>query len=306
MISFGRIAVSTCAVLVLSSCSTEEKPAADPAGAVEASCVVGWGDSLTYALTKVGGAWQQANPTWLDTLGSDLKVKTINYGAPSQGSAEIAVRQGGLTPRVTVANNELPARSAGPVPITAISPDEGWSLYADAGKLTMHGSLAGTAGTLQHTITHGVSTFAFAPDTPPSAPVSVSPGTTFSGDQGATTRDCFSIIWSGTNNSSQPGAITADIQSMVHSMTDHRRYLIVGTVPAVAGELAREYGPHFVDLRRWLVSEGLAATGVPRTPQDTAAVANDDVPPSLTVDGTHFTRAAYTAIGHHLASVITG
>ena len=31
----------------------------------------------------------------------------------------------------------------------------------------MHGSLAGTSGTLQHTVTNGVSTFAFAPDTAP-------------------------------------------------------------------------------------------------------------------------------------------
>ena len=85
---------------------------------------------MTYALTKVGDAWQQANPTRLDTLGSDLEVTTINYGAPSQGSAEIAVRQGGLRPRVTVTNDELPARLSRPVPITAISPNDGWSLYA--------------------------------------------------------------------------------------------------------------------------------------------------------------------------------
>ncbi len=83
---------------------------------------MGWGDSLTYSLTKVDGVWRQAKPTWLDTIGEDLHVQTVNFGVPSQGSAEIAVRQGGLKPAVTLINNRIPSGSTAAVPVLAISP----------------------------------------------------------------------------------------------------------------------------------------------------------------------------------------
>ena len=266
--------------------------------------VVAWGDSLTYGLTQIDDVWQQANPTMVDTIGQDLGLPTKNFGLPSLGSAEIAVRQGGLRPQMTLAGSQIPARSTAPIHVEAISPTDGWSQYAKAGPLKMHGTLAGVPGTLQHMLAPGVDDFSFTPDAPLNGALSVPPGSPFAGDEGIDYRGCFAIIWAGANNQSQPAAIVRDIASMASSLPGPSHYLIVGTIPSTNDALSKMYGPRFVDLRAWLMSDGPAAAGVLPTAADTEAVAAGMVPPSLTVDGTHFTQAAYTASGHHLASLI--
>lgn len=296
--------VSIMCLLPALSCSAAAKPAA-PHPACPPSQVVAWGDSLTYGLTQLGGVWGQARPTWLETVGASLGVPTKNFGVPSQGSAEIAVRQGGLQPRVTLSGGRIPAKSRTPIRIDAINPPDGWSQYADAGTMTMHGVLGDVPGTLQHTLTPGVDAFAFVPDVPPDTDISVPAASAFSGDEGADYRGCFEIIWAGNNNSAQSAAITRDVASMVSSLPDSKRYLIVGIIPGISAALAQAYGPRFVDLRRWLATDGMAAAGVVPTVADRDAVASGRIPPSLTVDGTHFTQAAYTAIGRHLASLIS-
>jgi lysophospholipase L1-like esterase len=296
--------LSVLCLLPAVACSAAAKPAAAHP-VCPPSQVVAWGDSLTYGLTRAGGVWGQARPTWLETVGVSLGVPTKNFGVPSQGSAEIAVRQGGLQPRVTLSGGRIPAKSRTPVRIDAISPSDGWSQYADAGTMTMHGVLADVPGTLQHTLTPDADSFAFVPDAPLDTDISVPAASTFSGDEGADYRGCFEIIWAGNNNSAQPAAITRDVASMVSALPDPKRYLIVGIIPGVSDALSRAYGPRFVDLRRWLATEGPAAAGVVPTAADRDAIAAGAVPPSLTVDGTHFTQAAYSAIGRYLASLIS-
>jgi hypothetical protein len=267
--------------------------------------IVGWGDSLTYSLTKVDNTYQQAVPTWLDTLSGDLHVDAKNFGFPSLGSAEIAVRQGGLKPLVTLSGNQIPPASKAEIAVDAVSPSDGWSQVHDAGTLTMHGTLAGVPGSLQHTITSGVESFSFVPDAAPASAVAVPAKSVFSDDEGDPYRDHFQIIWAGANDGPHLAAILRDVASMVHWLTNPRRYVVVGTIPQITSELSVAYGPHFTDLQSWLISDGLKAARITPTPQDTEAIAAGQVPPSLRLDdGIHFTQAAYTAIGHHLASVI--
>ena len=266
--------------------------------------VVGWGDSLTWSAVKDGEHYKQADPTWLQTLSQDLGVKTKNFGEPSQGSAEIAVRQGGLKPTVTLINDEIRSGTTDASSISSISPSDGWSQTQNSGTMKMRGNLAGVPGTLEHTPETSGGAFAFVPDNPPDRPVPVPPGTEFIGNQGYEYRTCVQIIWAGTNNSRQDAAILRDVASMVNYLRYPKRYLVVGTIPGTRDGLAAAYGSRFVDLRSWLVTDGLPAAGVPASPDDTAATASGQVPPSLYGDGTHFTQAAYTAIGHHLASVL--
>jgi lysophospholipase L1-like esterase len=296
---FGALLTVLCTAIALCSCSSATSGAKNT--------IVAWGDSLTYAATNVDGVWQQANPTWLQTIGSDLHVNTVNFGAASQGSAEIAVRQGGLKPLVTLADHMIPSGSAAAVKIVEINPNDGWTQYSKAGTTSMHGALAGVSGTLQHTVTPSGHAYSFVPDAAPSVTVSVPANSTFAGDQGAHYRNAIQIIWAGTNNSAQPEAIKRDIASMVNWIDpSSNRYLILGTIPEITGDLAATYGSRFVDLRGWLIANGLHASSVTPTAADAAAVAAGELPSSLTVDGTHLTQAAYTAIGHHLAAVIKG
>lgn len=87
--------------------------------------------------------WRQADPTWLDTIGADLHLDTVNFGIPSQGSAEIAVQQGGLKPLVTLVGNQIPSGSAAAITVTANDPGGGWSQYPEAGTIALHDTLAG-------------------------------------------------------------------------------------------------------------------------------------------------------------------
>ncbi len=292
-----------CLVFALSCCAAAGKPV-QAHSACPPNQVVAWGDSLTYGLTRIDGVWQQAKPTMPDTIGTDLGVPTKNFGWPSLGSAEIAVRQGGLRPRVTLSGGRIPAKSTAPIHVDAISPTDGWSEYEHAGSLKIHGVLAGVPGTLEHMRNPGVSDFSFTPDAPVDAVVPIPVESTFSGTDGVEYRGCFEVIWAGANNWAQPAAITRDIASMVSSLSAPPHYLIIGYLPATTDALAKTYGSRFVDLRGWLASDGLAAAGVAPTAADTEAVAAGAVPPSLTVDGTHLTQAAYTATGHYLASLI--
>jgi hypothetical protein len=294
-------AILTSLCVVVSACTF----ASHEGSSVRLRQVVAWGDSLTYALTKVDGEYRQANPTWLETAGATLGIGTVNLGVPTQGSAEIAVRQGGLKPRVTLNGNGLTAHSVASVPITAITPPDGWTQVARAGTMRMHGALSGVAGTLQHTVETGVSTFAFVPDVAPAEDVSIPPGSEFSGDDGNSYRNSFQLIWAGANNGSQTAAIIRDIASMVSWLPYPRNFLVIGTVPQVADALSAAYGLRFVDLNSWLVTHGLGAAAVSPTAADSQAMDEGKIPPSLLVDdGIHYTQAAYTAVGKYLASVI--
>ncbi len=301
-----RLVVLICLMyfLLAANCCAAVGSPAPGRSACPPNQIVAWGDSLTYGLTRIDGVWQQAKPTMPETIGTDLGVPTKNLGLPSLGSAEIAVRQGGLRPRVTLSGGRIPAKSTTPIHVDAISPTDGWSQYPTAGTLKMHGVLARVSGTLEHTLIPGVDDFSFTPDAPVDSAVPLPMGSTFTGTDGEEYRGCLAVIWAGTNNSTQPSAITRDIASMVSALSSPQHCLIIGTVPATIDYLANAYGRRFVDLRSWLVTDGLAAAGAVPTAADTEAIAAGIVPPSLTVDGTHLTQAAYTAVGHYLASLI--
>jgi len=266
--------------------------------------IVGWGDSLTYSLTKSPDGWNQANPTWLQTVSADLGVTTKNFGKPSEGSAEIAVRQGGLRPSITLLDNTIPSGTTDAVPVVSINPNDGWSQYSDAGTMEMRGTLEGVTGSLQHSVRNNVSSFSFVPDAPPDEPVLVKPMSAFSGDEGAKYRRCVQIIWAGTNNYLQGAAITRDIASMINWMPSPRRYLIIGTISSIDHELMVAYGSRYVNLTNWLSTNGLAAAGIDPTPDDIEAMRLKQIPPSLRVDNAHLTQDAYTAVGHYISSVL--
>jgi hypothetical protein len=257
-----------------------------------------WGDSLTY-----NQATGQASPTWQEIMAADLGVTVYNGGRGGQASGEIAVRQGGLRPLLTVTGNSIPA--SGTVTVTAISPTDGWR-PSGTSVLAMEGTLAGIPGTLYHDASTGAWTFT----RDASGSVTACPAATaFIGTEGVNKRADNVIIWAGTNNTSQPTAILRDIASMVDWLTPYdKRYLIIGlTTPgneSINASLAATYGNRFEDLRAYMISSGLAAAGITPTTDDTAAIAANNIPPSLMTDATHFNQAGYNVIGARFAARI--
>lgn len=268
-----------------------------------------WGDSLTYSQTT-GDV--QASPTWPQTLATTLGVAVYNGGQGAHGSAEVATRQGGLQPLVTLTGNQIPSGTTAAISLTAISPTTGWRTgnVASAG-LNMHGSLAGVNGTLRHDLTNALANvFTFTPDAAPASTVSVPALTPFVGDEGTSMRNRVNIIWVGTNNTSQPTAIVRDITSMIANLpAGTTRYLVVSntqnSMTTLNTALQAAFGDNYADLRSYLISDGLADAGITPVSQDATDIANGNVPSSLKYDGTHFVQAAYNIIGAWFAQEIT-
>lgn len=64
-----------------------------------------------------------------------------------------------------------------------------------------------------------------------------------------------------------------------------------------------EFGADYINLRRYMMENGLKDAGLEPTAEDLDAVAAGRVPPQLLTDGTHFTPAAYKLIAAKVFSI---
>lgn len=60
--------------------------------------------------------------------------------------------------------------------------------------------------------------------------------------------------------------------------------------------LSQCFGKHFINLRKYMVTRGLADAGLQPTQADRDSIAKGKVPPRLMTDGTHFTSTGYNEI----------
>lgn len=112
------------------------------------------GDSIT-AGGQGGGIY------WSQLVSDYLGLSVWNPSVPGESPADIATRQGGLAPELTLTDDIIPADTT-PAIITAITPSAGWRTGAGAGfeKIgTFTGRLCGIPGTLVHSQINGSWTF---------------------------------------------------------------------------------------------------------------------------------------------------
>lgn len=258
--------------------------------------IVMWGDSLTQAGGIAG------------RLGELLPGVTVtNRGISGQTAQQIAARQGGEHARLTVAGGRIPG--SGPVEVTGRTV----SLLAQTNypALTEPGRLAGVPGTLSNAA--GSSAYTFTRTTA-GDPVNCPPGSVFITDAGKAGRHATTIFWAGRNNP-ETGVSQYVLAMARHLSPATKRFLVLSvtnapTEPAGSDkyklierenlQLAYDFGNRFIDVRRWLIDNGLRVLGIAPTPQDVTAVNADAVPPSLTTDGIHFTPATQRAIADYL------
>ncbi|MGE5501240.1 MAG: SGNH/GDSL hydrolase family protein [Ignavibacteriales bacterium] len=111
----------------------------------------------------------------------------------------------------------------------------------------------------------------------------------------------LTIIEAGRNDilTSGQATVTANIAAMVaHLQAVNKRYLVVSifntsgepsgsaaynTITACNAALAATYGSSYLDVRGWMIANGLAAAGLTATTQDNTDIANDVVPTSLRI-----------------------
>lgn len=266
--------------------------------------ITAFGDSLTAA-------------NWINTvIGPALGVPVYNQGNSGYGSADIAILQGGLVPKVTLSGNAIPA--SGPVPVAAIEPATG---YTSATSPSFTGTLAGVPGVLSKT-SGNPGTWTFTRSVEGSA-VSVPPGTPFICTNGLAHESRVQIIWVGRNNvplDTFSTDVFRDVKSCVDYLKPYcRRYVVISVtngqseprgaarydkIVAHNQRLEDAYGGCYFDLRRYMIDNGLPDARITPTTADLAAIANDAPPPSLMADDIHFNTAGFTVVGNAILDFI--
>lgn len=280
-------------------------PAGTARPVLPAAALASFGDSMTEGMG--GGYGDYAFPA---VTAAALGVPVYNGGISGQMSTEIAIRQGGIEPALTVAGGEIPA--SGPAAVTVTDPT---ASFRPGWEWSWQGSLAGVPGTLTKTTTGEWSFTRAAAGAATAAPA----GSRFVSTPGTMHAGWIQTLWTGRNNA-HAATILRDTAAMVARLTPmHKRYLVFsvcntaaetsGTsgynnVLSINNQLQTAYGERYLDVRRYLIAQGLTDAGITPTEQDRTDIAADVIPLSLRADSTHLNRAGYAVLGLYVASII--
>jgi len=242
-------------------------------------------------------------------------ANVMSEGIGGQTSTQIAMRQGGVTTRLTVSNNQL---VAGDNKVTAINgvtivghatyqgPDYRLiSTPAGNGPMSMTGTLVGVAGTLTAVGSGGVPStvlqYSFTPATAPSSPVTCPADSRFVVAQDPA--GSIAIIWAGRNNYSAPALVLSDIAAMIAAHPNDK-FIVLSilngdfpgetsgltnwtTITQLNTSLKSAYPNNYIDIRATLVAQGAPGSAY----ASAADFANDMVPSTLRGDQIHLNQA---------------
>ena len=282
------------------------------------STLTGWGDSMTTDYGTTG-------TTTIGLIAEELGVDFIDQGRAGNTQVEIAWRMGALRWGVTVTGGSIPATGA---VAATINPGPGfrnaytWDCYVmDRTGTRRAVRLRSTApaqmgGTPTWTIEQigGTTAITLLPDT----------RIWWNRPAGQDTLPC--TIWIGRNDSEDnPGSIDRAVTALDAMLTQHRdplrRRIVLpvwnrATEPAGSEQyelvmamneaMAERAGADWFDLRAAIIRDGLDIVGLTPTAEDTAAIAADQVPPSLMTDITHPNVLGKTAIARIVGNEIRG
>ncbi|MFT3982804.1 MAG: hypothetical protein QM697_02760 [Lachnospiraceae bacterium] len=260
-----------------------------------------WGDSLTEGTGGEG-------VTYPDTLAKLSGAEVLNYGVYAELASCIAARQGG-NPMHIKETVTIPA-AIEPVEIgleNAKDNPEMLLVFGEAGINPC--SISGIEGTLSIDSQTGIRYFTRGAAGEAVTVESRSP-VLFHAMRDKREDDIL-VIFSGTNDSPDTSNIR-DVIAYQRAMIDYagtENYVIIGMtrkkympqIEAVNQLLAEEYGEHFLDVRTYLLQNGLQEAGVTATEQDREDLKNGEIPASLRSDEDgHGTSAFYRIIGEQL------
>ena len=258
--------------------------------------IVCWGDSLTVSLDG-----KSAYPDILRDLSG---CEVVNYGVESENTAMIAMREGGL--RVKVKATVLPSGSD-LIPIFLRTEDDGHVFYLDNGDGGVNPcSINGIQGELQKI--NGSYYFKRA-----------SKGERYVVDEGTQFKTFamtdakegdILVIFAGTNDLPDARSVNNIIElerSMLEAVQCDK-YIIVGLTYAggipeineVNEALSKEFGDHFVDIRKYMINYGVEDVGITKTKQDIADIKKGEIPTSLRRDYVHGNKHYHRLLGEQI------
>lgn len=274
--------------------------------AIEASLprIICWGDSLTVGAGADGVSYPSV-------LRSALGLDVINYGVGGEGAAQIAYRQGAMP--IYFSPISIPADLT-PVEVNVINENGGNAGIVRQNNTGVNPCKVGEV--------EGNLTFNKEEDKyyftrlQIGEPVELNEKTQLltSAMQDKKGNDIL-VIYSGTNN--QPNGTTIknviDIQRQMIKYAGTDDYIIIGMtsknympdIENVNIALKNEYGDKFLDIRTYLLENGLSESGITATDQDIEDIKNGEIPISLRSDKVHGNKYYYTILGKQLADKIT-
>lgn len=272
-----------------------------------------WGDSLTRGV-GVGSSYSKAFPYVLYGLLDGRKV--INCGVGGENTINIASRQGGLpnivkpftipadTNKVEIELTNIYGDSAG------ILLQGGSALDPTTGKYVMTAqinpcSINGVEGTL--TYENGKYYFSRSEN---GESVIVSRPTPLITYAMKSMRDNINIIWIGTNGGFTTSAELIEcIEAMIDYMSPiNKKYIVIGvhhlvstvteTFETIEKNMAMHFGRRYINQREYMIEYGLSDAGITPTNEDTAAISQGKIPPSLLYDDVHYNDKGYNIIAN--------
>lgn len=260
--------------------------------------IICWGDSLTYGTGSEGHPY----PALLEEK-TGLSVK--NYGVQGETAKQIAIRMG-LYPMTTSAffipEDTTPVElnlfydktdpimlrlgDVGLNPCTIGGVEGALSYNKDDGKYYFTRSVSGT-GVL---VEEGSEVMTYA-----------------AGDRKS---DDIIVIFAGSNDRPTAESVAALIeteQQMINYLGSDK-YIVVGLtsksmvpeIEAVNQALQDAFGTHFLDVRSYLLKNGLKDAKITPTEQDNADITAGEIPGSLRIDEVHGVPAFYSIIAEQL------
>lgn len=270
-----------------------------------------WGDSLTRGV-GVGNSYSKAYPYVLYGLLDGRKV--INCGVGGENTINIASRQGGLpnivkpftipadTNKVEIELTNIYGDSTGILLQGGSALDPTTDKYVMTAQINPC-SIKGVEGTLTHE--NGKYYFSRSEN---GESVIVSRPTPLITYAMKSMRDNINIIWLGTNGGFTTSAeLIENIEAMIDYMTPiNKKYIVFGihhlvstvteTFETIEKNMAMHFGRHYINQRKYMIEYGLSDAGITPTVEDTTAISQGKIPPSLLYDDVHYNDKGYNII----------
>ncbi len=300
--------------------------------------IICWGDSLTagssgnvsYPLTlqeyintylcdiydlqySVENPENYSRLTWDDYK---ISIPVVNMGAGKENTATILGRSS-VRPYVVKTEFVIPATKEG-VAISLVSEDGKAVMPLMAGNAGMNPvSIAGVEGTLTrivNTQTWGGVSYQFTRLEEGQETV-VPEGTEIITACKDAYRDYIHIVWLGTyDDFTTAEALVEDTKLLLQrQLTNQDRYLVIGpctyrgswsnvtsaSLDSIDSAMLQAFGNHYINLRKYLVEDGLRDAQITATKEDTVNINNGQVPSSFrsNASGADLNGLAYQLVG---------
>lgn len=300
--------------------------------------IVCWGDSLTagssgnvsYPLTlqkyinaylcdiydlrySVDNPESYARVDWEDYK---ISIPVVNLGAGQEDSTTILGRSG-VVPYVVASDLVIPAGTES-VPVSIMSENGKTVAPLTAGNAGVNPvTIAGVEGTLTRTANaQGWSQYSYQfTRLEEGAETPVAKGTEIVSACTEEYRDYIHIVWLGTYGEfTNPETLVAETEALLSRQTENSdRYLVIGpctykgswdplqtySMDAIDSAMLQAFGNRYINLRKYLIEDGLRDAGITATKNDTTNISQGKVPDSFrsNAGGADLNGVAYELLG---------